>query len=35
MAGVFMILGAGATFFVQDKLDSKRMGNRNSQSENL
>jgi len=24
MAGVFMILGAGATFFVQDKLDAKR-----------
>jgi maltose/moltooligosaccharide transporter len=25
MAGVFMILGAGATFFVQDKLDARRM----------
>ena len=24
MAGVFMILGAGATFFVQDKLDARR-----------
>jgi maltose/moltooligosaccharide transporter len=26
MAGVFMILGAGATFFVQDKLDLKKSG---------
>jgi maltose/moltooligosaccharide transporter len=24
MAGLFMILGAGATFFVQDKLDLRR-----------
>ena len=26
MAGVFMILGAGATFLVQDKLDARKLG---------